>query len=120
MILISIRLDKMLFPGKHGLHAEEILTGNMFEVAAEVRFEPDGKVESIGQTVNYADLFELVRKRMLQPAALLETLAQEIISDLYLSDKRIRYIQVWITKKNPPIEGFSGEIGVSAEQHFPA
>ena len=110
----------MLFPGKHGLYEEESLAGNLFEVSAEIRFDPACRITDIGQTVNYSMVFEQVRARMLQPTALLETLAQDIIADIYLSDKRIRFIKVRITKKNPPIEGFSGEIGVCAEQHFDA
>ena len=108
----------MIFPGKHGLHAGEALTGNLFEVQVSLSFLPEGRISGIDQTVNYANVFALVKAQMDQPRPLLETIAQDILADLHTSDKRIRYAKVSITKKEPPIESFSGEITVSVEQDF--
>lgn len=114
--MITIRLDNLKFSGRHGLFPEETFAGGWFLVSASVKVDTGGLVRSMENTVNYAALYEVISMRMSRKEELLEVLAQDICSGLLSSDRRIRYASVAVTKSHPPIEGFSGEITVVAEQ----
>lgn len=116
--LFTIQLKKMIFHGQHGMYGDEKLTGNTFEVSVDIAFNQDGDITSINQTIDYADVFSIIQKRMQEPARLLETLAQQIVSDISITDNRICRIAINIVKKNPPIPNFSGEVAVSFEKEF--
>ena len=92
--------------------------GNEFEVNAAVTIAAGEKIQRLSQTVNYVLIYEMIKKRMAVPAPLLETLAQELIEEIYLHDKRIESISISIKKLHPPIENFTGSVGISLVKHF--
>ena len=92
--------------------------GNEFEVNAAVTIAAEEKIERLPQTVNYVLIYEMIKKRMAVSAPLLETLAQELIEEIYLHDKRIESISISIKKLHPPIENFTGSVGISLVKHF--
>ncbi len=110
--MMEIKLEKLRFTGKHGLHAEEGLTGGEFEVSALIKFIPPAAIETLEDTLDYVKVYEVVRQRMFQPHKLLETLAQNIAGDIAGIDSRIKHIEVKINKINPPIFNFTGNVGV--------
>jgi dihydroneopterin aldolase len=117
--MFTIHLNKMLFFAHHGLHEEETVTGNGFEVDLAINFHPIEPITTVSETVNYVDAYALVKKRMEQPVRLLESLAEHIASDIKNMDDRIRSIHLTIKKLNPPISRFSGTVGVSLYKEFP-
>ena len=116
--MFSIHLNKLAFFAHHGLHDEEAITGTDFEIDVSVQFEEYGRITSIHETINYAAIYDVIKKHMLHPVALLETLAQNITEDIYLLDNRIRDINININKLHPPIKNFSGNVGVSYSKAF--
>ncbi len=63
--MITIHLYNLKFYSFHGVHEEEKLLGNEYEVNADVRFHEDqGGIHSLSQTINYAEVFEIIKKRM--------------------------------------------------------
>jgi dihydroneopterin aldolase len=116
--LITIHLNKLEFFAHHGLHDEEEVIGTTFEVSVAIMFEPKEKVISIHQTINYVDVYDVIKKHMIHPVALLEMLAENITDSISLLDKRIRNINIIINKKHPPIKNFIGEVGVSYQKVF--
>lgn len=115
--MFTIQLQHLIFFGFHGIHEEEKILGNEFEVNVSVVLE-DAQVSSIGQTVNYADIYEIIKKRMNIPTALLETLAQDLVDIIQQTDARIRSVSVSIEKKYPPIPGISGSVSVNYKKDF--
>jgi len=111
--MFTIHLNKLSFFAHHGLHNEEAITGTRFEVDAAVTFVVAGKINSIQQTINYVALYDVIKKHMLHPLPLLETVAQNIAEDIHQVDNRIKTINISINKLHPPIENFMGSVGVS-------
>jgi dihydroneopterin aldolase len=100
------------------MYQEEKILGAEFEVNAAITIAANEKIASLEQTVDYVFIYEMIKERMSVPTPLLETLAQELIESIYLSDKRILSININIIKKNPPISNFTGNVGVSLIKHF--
>lgn len=111
--MYSIHLNNCRFYAFHGMHEEETTVGAPFEVSLTADFDAKAPIKSLKETINYVAVFDCVKSHFGQAVPLLETLAQEIIDDIYLLDKRIKKINISITKLNPPIAGFTGTIGVS-------
>jgi dihydroneopterin aldolase len=49
---------------------------------------------------------------------LLETLAQEISEEIHANDPRIFYIEITLKKLNPPIQNFTGTVGITYKKTF--
>ena len=116
--MMTIHLNKMNFFSGHGLHGEESVTGNNFQLDVSFSYMPEGRIVSIEQTVNYATAYEVISRIMKGREALLETLAQDIAGAVHKLDARIREITVKIVKLNPPIAYFSGQVGVTYTKVF--
>lgn len=56
-------------------------------------------------TVNYAEVYEIIRREMLQPSALLEHAAGRIIQALFRAFSLVERVDVELTKVAPPIAG---------------
>lgn len=110
--MMKIFLKNLRFLGNHGMHDEETLMGNVFELNVEVGFIVSKNISSISDTINYVTIFETIKKRMEKPERLLETLAMSIADEIFIIDERINYTTVSINKFNPPIKNFSGSIEV--------
>jgi dihydroneopterin aldolase len=112
--LMTVELHNLLFFAYHGLHEEEQKTGNQFRVDLAVTYESPETIETdISETINYAGLYALVKKQMLIPAGLLETLAMTIAQKIKDQHPQIKKIAISIAKLHPPIAGFRGKVGVS-------
>lgn len=116
--MFTINLNQLCFFSYHGVHEEEKILGNEFEVDAAVIFESDARVTSIDQTVNYVDIYNAIKKRMGIPTELLETLAQDLVDMIQQTDSRIRQVSVSIKKKHPPVTNITGSISVSYKKTF--
>lgn len=111
--LFTIHLHNCRFYSHHGLYEEEAIVGTIFELNLSASFDIGEPIISIKQTINYATVFEIVKKHFEKPRKLLETLAQEIVNDIHSFDSRIKNIEIHINKINPPIANFTGSVGVS-------
>jgi len=116
--MITIRLKNFEFFSHHGVYEEEKILGNTFIVNASVSFNADEKISSIHQTINYVSIYQLIKKRMHIPTALLETLAQDIAEEIYNFDERLQSISISIEKKNPPMLNIKGSVSVQYEKKF--
>lgn len=116
--MMTIHLNNMNFYSGHGLHGEESVTGNNFQLDVSFCYIPEGRIVSIDQTVNYATAFEVISRIMKGREDLLETLAQDIAAAVHGLDNRIREVSVRIMKLNPPIAYFSGQVGVTYTKVF--
>ena len=111
---ITIELKNLLFFAYHGLYAEEKKTGNQFEVILTVDFIPGTDIiTDMTSTVNYEQLYALLKAEMQKPRDLLETLIMEVAEHIHSSFPQITKIEISITKLQPPIVGFTGTVGLS-------
>jgi 7,8-dihydroneopterin aldolase/epimerase/oxygenase len=116
--MFTINLHNLIFQAFHGVYDEERILGNIFEVNVSIEFARDEPVTSLEHTINYASVYEIIKKRMLIPTALLETLAQELTQKIYDFDNRIKTISVSVEKKNPPISNMEGSVSVHYKKVF--
>ena len=105
--MLSIKLHNLVFQSYHGVHEEERILGNSFVVNVAVCFN-----------VNYVSLYNIIKKRMDVPVALLETLAGDMVTDIHEFDSRLKSITISIEKKNPPILNIQGSVSVSITKDF--
>lgn len=117
--MITIHLNNVTFYSYHGIHDEEKILGNTFELSAEIRFREEEKIiNSIKQTINYVDVYEIIRQRMNIASTLLETVVMDIGLSLKKKYDTIQSISIHLKKIHPPIAGFEGTVGVSWQKEF--
>ena len=117
--IITIELKKLHFLAYHGLYAEERKTGNEFEINLSVSFQPSsGTITGISDTVNYSELYSLLKTEMQKPRHLLETFLMEVAEIIHVSFPQIRKIEISITKLHVPISKFTGTAGVKYQMEY--
>ena len=112
--MFTICIHNLQFIAFHGCFEEEKILGNKFTVNIEA-LTNDNKVDHIGDTVNYVDLFGIIKKHMEIPTKLLETVMQNIVVDIFTEHPSIANIQLSITKNHPPIKGLNGKVCVKMD-----
>jgi len=117
--MVTVQLHNLIFSGRHGVFKEELATGNTFEVNLDVLYDegrhPFGGLDSI---VNYVNLFDIVKTRMLQPSPLLEKIADEIIIKIREQYPFISEVIISIYKLQAPIGNFRGKAGMTLHKRF--
>ena len=116
---ITIQLNNLRFFAKHGMFAEEISVGNEFEVNLTIdTLAPKAIVTSIEETINYAEVYEVVKQLFSERKQLLETLAMEVTEALKNRFPAILSLKVQIIKLHPPITGFIGSVSITYNKQF--
>ena len=114
---MRISLDKLVFFGYHGLYAEEKKLGNTYIV--DVIIDSTAKQLSINhleQTIDYVQVYTLIKKWMAIPTPLLETLAGNMVDDILNTEVLAEKVMVKITKQHLPIAEFEGTASVLIEK----
>jgi dihydroneopterin aldolase len=117
--MLTIQLHNLIFFAHHGIHEEEQLTANTFEVSLDVVYdEKKSKFNSIGDTIDYVALYDIVKKQMKIETPLMEKICKEIIARIKKQFPVVSQINISIKKLNVPIENFLGSVGVSMKKTF--
>lgn len=117
--MVTVQLQNLRFNAFHGIHEEEKILGNEYVVNATVEFQESTEViVHVNDTVNYATIYEIIRKRMNTPTPLLETIAMETGSEIHQHFPQIESVSISITKMYPPVEGMQGSAVVSWKKKF--
>ncbi|MFO7868852.1 MAG: dihydroneopterin aldolase [Bacteroidales bacterium] len=103
-----IEIEDMEFFAYHGCFASEQLVGNYFSVYA--RLETDcstaANTDNIEDALNYQTAYEIIKKEMMKPSALLENVSMRILDALYNHfSTRLHHATIKIKKAAPPIGG---------------
>lgn len=117
--LITIELNKLRYFGYHGLYAEERKTGCEFEVSLTVSYIPASAIiTGVASTIDYVTLSGIIAEKMKSPVDLLETLTMQIAETIHLSFPQVKHVEISIMKLNPPIENFTGQVGVRYRKDY--
>ncbi len=116
--MYTIHLHQLSFRGFHGIHEEERIIGNTFIVEVAVQIDIPGRVEALTDTLDYVSCYNIIQKRMQQPTALLENIAEDIIAAIKAADNRVSSIECSIRKQDPPIQHFIGSVGITLKKSF--
>jgi 7,8-dihydroneopterin aldolase/epimerase/oxygenase len=117
--MITVHLYNLQFSSFHGIHEEEKILGNEYIVDASVEFHEEREViTSIKDTIDYEDIYNIIKERMSEPSPLLETVVMEIGNEIHNEFPQVRSINISLKKMYPPIEGIRGAAGVKWQREF--
>ena len=114
----KIYLDDMRFCAYHGVMEQERRVGGEYSVSLTVEADlaDAARTDDVADTINYAELYELVKREMTVPSKLLEHVAGRIGQRAMETFERITTLTIKVTKLNPPMgadcKGASVEIKV--------
>lgn len=110
----KIIIKGMQFYGYHGALPQEQQLGQKFVVDAilSLDLKPAGQTDQLERTVNYAEVYNLIKKIVEgQPFKLIESLAENIASDI-LDNFNVREVNVQVRKPNAPVPGVFDYVAV--------
>ena len=114
-----IDIENMEFYAFHGCFSEESEIGTRFRV--NLRYEVDTSraqmSDNIEDTVSYLDVYQTVKRQMMQPSHLLEHVADRIVSAVLDEYTPVESVCVKISKLNPPLGGQMECVSVSISKH---
>jgi 7,8-dihydroneopterin aldolase/epimerase/oxygenase len=114
----KVALEGLEFHAYHGVYPHERSSGNKFEVdvMVDTEFTDAAFHDDLSGTINYEDLYAIVKEEMAKPSKLLETVGHAIAKKTldYFPDARA--VEVRISKFNPPIGGVCKKATVTVNQ----
>lgn len=114
----QIRIVGMSFLAYHGVSKAEQNTGRKFEVDCELELDlaSAGKSDRLRETVDYGQVFSVVKKVMEgTPVKLLEHLAEMIATDM-LAKWPVDRVRVAVRKLHPPVGGVAEFVEVKIDR----
>jgi dihydroneopterin aldolase len=110
----KIILENLQFYAYHGFYDYESKIGGEFVVNLEVELDFQSQIEedNIEGTINYENLYAIVKEEMGERSKLLEHVAYRIKDKIQNQFALTKGIKVNIQKMNPPIQGRIGSVGV--------
>lgn len=112
MALITI--NDMRFYAHHGCFEQERAIGTHFRV--DLVFETDTRraeeTDNIADTVNYLEVYQVVKREMEIPSHLLEHVARRIGEGVRGAFPSVTAVRVKVSKLNPPLGGQMESVSV--------
>jgi len=117
-VIGKVILTGLEFHAYHGIYPHERSSGNKFEVDVEVetQFSASAFHDDLSGTVDYEDLYALVKAEMEKPSKLLETVGHAIAVRTLETFSNALSVAVNISKFNPPIGGVCRKATVSVSR----
>ncbi len=99
-----IFLKNVRFHAYHGVLEQEQVVGNDYVVNLTVSYDFTCamRTDELSGTINYAELYELVKEEMMKPSKLLEHVVGRIGDRIFSEYPSVTEIQLAINKLNPP------------------
>jgi len=120
MKLVSgyICLEDLRFHAYHGVLPQERLTGNDYLVNVRLKYDFSKALcsDDVRDTLNYAQVYQLVAEIMAEPVSLLERVCGKMAERLMNVFPAIETLDLRITKVNPPMGADCK--GATVEAHF--
>ncbi|MBR1546163.1 MAG: dihydroneopterin aldolase [Prevotella sp.] len=98
-------LKDVRFHAFHGVMPQERTVGADFLVSLRIGYDLSKAMVSdhVEDTLNYAEVYQLVRQEMEQPSALLEHVAGRIVRTLLERFPMVTSVDLQLMKQNPPM-----------------
>ena len=103
----TISIEQMEFYAYHGCFKEEQIIGTRFlvDIYLETDTEKAEKSDDLVDTVNYQNVYLLVKKEMEIKSSLLEHVGRRILDKIMSSFPKVKSAELKISKMNPPLGG---------------
>ncbi len=110
-----ISLEGMEFFAYHGCFSEEQIIGSRFVVDMYITTNTSEAEESdkLSTTINYQEVYLLVKEQMAIKSKLLEHLGRRILNVVLDNQPKIEFAEVKVSKINPPLGGKIGNVSVT-------
>jgi dihydroneopterin aldolase len=109
----------MPFFGYHGVFPEENKLGQRFVVSMDlyVNLAPAGASDDVADTVNYGEVYDLVKAIVEGPhVRLIETLAEKIAQSALCAFPKLSGVRVDVEKPGAPVVGVLDTVCVQIER----
>ncbi len=109
-----IKLEGIKFRANHGCMEEEAKIGGMYsvDVMLDTDFTEAAQKDDLSKTIDYCEVYEIVKAEMSIRSKLIEQVAQRIVDKLRERFTGLQYTEVKVTKWNPPINGDVEKVSV--------
>lgn len=89
----------------HGVAPQETLIGNEYTIDLKLKTDigKAGRTDEVADTVNYAEVYEVVKREMDIPSKLLEHIGHRIVERLFEAFPQVEEIELSLAKRNPPM-----------------
>lgn len=89
----------------HGVAPQENLIGNEYiiDLKLKVDISKATRTDEVADTVNYAEVHQVIKNEMAVPSKLLEHVSGRIIQKLFDQFPCIEEIELRLSKRNPPM-----------------
>ena len=89
----------------HGVAPQENLIGNEYtiQLKLKVNIEQAAETDEVADTVNYAEIHEVVKAEMTIPSKLLEHVCKRIVQRIFSRFTLVEEVVINLSKRNPPM-----------------
>ena len=112
--MATIAINGMRFYAHHGCFEQERAIGTHFRV--DLVLETDTSraevTDNIADTVNYLEVYQVVKKEMSRPSNLLEHVARRVGERVKNDFSSVTAVRVKVSKLNPPLGGQMESVSV--------
>lgn len=113
--MAQISLEGMEFFAYHGCFSEEQIIGTRFVIDLWIDADTSEAedTDKLSKTINYQEVYLLVKEQMMIKSKLLEHVGRRIITALHERFHEIRFVKIKVSKMNPPLGGKLGQVSVT-------
>lgn len=110
-----IRIEEMEFFSYHGCFTEEQVIGTRFlaDISLEVDTREAEKSDNLKHTVNYQDVYQVIKAEMEIKSHLLEHVTRRILDAIFNRFPSVINATIKISKLNPALGGKMGCVSVT-------
>ena len=117
--MITIQLHDVSIHAFHGIYEGEEKTGNPYVINLDVTYdEKNSDFKNGAATIDYVDLYGIVKQYMEIREGLLEKVCEAIVAAVKSRFPFINEVNLSIHKLQAPIEFFQGTVGVTMNKKF--
>lgn len=102
-MITKIEIDRLRVRAFHGVLPQETRVGNIFMVSVGIEFPYKYMSDELDDTVNYAEIIDVIKAEMAIPSKLIEHVASRIHNALIARWSQISGGYVKIEKMHPPL-----------------
>ncbi|MBP7173917.1 MAG: dihydroneopterin aldolase [Cloacibacterium sp.] len=116
----KIILENLKIYAYHGVLPEENTIGTYYLINAEIHADlwKAATTDDLEDTINYAEINEIIHREMQIPSQLLEHVIGRIFYKLAEKFPKISFAKIKLTKTNPPMQGEMKGVSVEMEKSF--
>ena len=116
----KILLENLKIYAFHGVLPEEKIIGTYYILNVEIHTNlwKASETDDLQDTINYAEINDIIHEEMKIPSKLLEHVAGRIINKISEKFPQIEFIKVKITKTNPPMKGEMDGVSVEMQKNL--